>query len=182
MTTFSKENLGPQLQQSYADVIKWINEQPEDLFNTEIVAGKWTTAGHLYHLIKSNRAVNKGMAMPKLALRTMFGKCNREERTYEGLKEKYLGVLAQNGGIKAPKEFAAEEGRVFEKAALIKRFEEELEDTLKTLNNWSEEDLSTYILPHPAIGKLTFREICYFMIYHNSHHLNILKEQYQAVS
>lgn len=172
-----KNQLVQDLSNSFQDTIDWINAQPEDHFNRELVSGKWTIAGHLYHLIKSTKAVSKGMAMPKIGLRTMFGKNNRPERTYQQMVDKYETTLATTN-IKAPSSYEAEAGRQFERHALIRRFEEELQDMIKALNPWKEEDMSVYIMPHPAIGKCTIREFVYFTTLHTYHHLDILKNQY----
>jgi hypothetical protein len=40
---------------------------------------------------------------------------------------------------------------------------------------WKDDQLDHYIAPHPLLGKLTLRELCYFTIYHAGHHLNIIK-------
>lgn len=177
METPTKDQLIQDLKKSFQSTIDWINEQDESQFNEEIIEGKWTIAGHLYHLIKSTKAVSKGMKMPKLALRTMFGKNNRQERTFEEMLEKYETTISQNN-IKAPSDFSAEPGRTFERAELIGRFETELNDFIKALGKWKEDDLGNYIMPHPAIGKCTLREFVYFTTFHTDHHLRTLKENY----
>ena len=115
--------------------------------------------------------------MPKMGLRTMFGKNNRQERTYDEMVMKYKAVLATTN-LKAPSSYEAEPGRAFERAALVLRFQDELQDMTKALDRWSEEDMSVYIMPHPAIGKCTIREFVYFTTLHTYHHLDILKGQY----
>ncbi|MEM7297316.1 MAG: DinB family protein [Bacteroidota bacterium] len=177
MGTPVKQELIRDLETSFREAINWINAQPEEHFNKELVPGKWTIAGHLYHLIKSTKAVSKGMVMPRIGLRTMFGKSNREERTYQDMVDKYKNVLATTS-LKAPPSYSAEPGRTFERPALVQRFEGELQDFIKALDSWSEEDMSVYIMPHPAIGKCTIREFIYFTTLHTYHHLDILKEQY----
>ena len=37
------------------------------------------------------------------------------------------------------------------------------------------DDLDKYVLPHPLLGKVTLREMLYFTIHHNEHHLELLK-------
>jgi len=173
----NKSQLIQDLKNAFQETIDWINEQPESHFNEEIVAGKWSMAGHLYHLIKSTKAVTKGMSMPRLALRTMFGKSNRTERTYDEIVEKYESVVVNNS-FKTLKSYEAEAGRTFERAALIKRFEDELNDFVKVTNKWKEADMSVYIMPHPALGKLTINEFIIFTTFHTYHHLNNLKTNY----
>ena len=162
------------LKAAFETATNWVNSQPEENFNKEITEGKWTIAQHLYHLIKSTKAVSKGMSMNKMVLRGMFGKNNREERTLEELKTKYKNALAQTG-IKAPPEYSAKADRQFDKEELLKRFNGELEDLLKALKKYDEDAASKYIMPHPAIGKCTIREFMYFTILHTDHHLDIMK-------
>lgn len=39
---------------------------------------------------------------------------------------------------------------------------------------WSEAALDRYQLPHPLLGKLTVREMLFFTVYHNAHHLTLV--------
>ena len=168
----------PQLKENLKAAFKrtttWVENQPIENFNKEITEGKWTIAQHVFHLTKSTKAVSKGMSMPKMVLRTMFGKNNREERTLDQLRNKYKGVLAQTG-MKAPPEYSAKVDRQFELKPLIKRFNGELEDMLKALDKFDEAALTKHIMPHPAVGKLTIREFMYFTILHTDHHLELMK-------
>ena len=184
METITKENLIVDLENAFQEVVDWVNSQSEEHLNTVIYPDKWTAAGHVFHLVKSTKSVSKGMGMNKLALRTMFGKNNRTEKTYEEVLHKYntgLSNLKQSDPVAAANissKFAAEPGRIFEKEVLLKRFDDELKDMSKIILKWNEVDLTNYIMPHPAIGKLTMREFIYFTILHTKHHLRILREQY----
>ncbi|NBX80802.1 MAG: DinB family protein, partial [Flavobacteriales bacterium] len=42
-------------------------------------------------------------------------------------------------------------------------------------DNFTEDDLDKYVLPHPLLGKLTLREMLCFTIYHVKHHVEIIK-------
>ena len=46
-----------------------------------------------------------------------------------------------------------------------------IERLVLNINNYSEQQLDTFILPHPLLGKVTLREMMYFTIYHAEHHL-----------
>jgi len=72
--TPTKDQLIADLKLSFQSTVDWINDQTEEHFNKEVILGKWTIAGHLYHLIKSTKALSQGMLMPKEGLSTMFGK------------------------------------------------------------------------------------------------------------
>lgn len=183
MKTPTKENLMLDMEKIFEETINWFNEQPVEHFNKEMVSGKWTMAGHLYHLIKSTKGVSKAMGMPRLVLRTTFGKSNRVERTFDQQYHKYidsLASIAETSGQAAivGAKFVPAEGRTFDKPELIKRFLEELTSMKKQVSKWKEKDLGVYVLPHPAMGKLTIREMIYFTIFHTKHHLDNLQENY----
>ncbi len=185
METPTKETLMIDLDSIAEKMIDWYHEQPEDQFNKEFIAGKWTMAGHLYHLIKSTKGVSKAMAMPKLALRTAFGKSNRTERTFDQQYKKYIDTLfsiaeTTGQGVIPPEKFVPAPGRTFDKEALLKRFSGEIIAMKQQLEKWKEKDLGVYVLPHPAMGKLTIREMIYFTIFHTKHHLDNLQENYVA--
>jgi len=174
----TKEEILNGLESSFSNILAWIEEQPIDKINKEIIEGKWTIAGHYVHLIKSARAVTRGLKMPRIGLRGMFGVNNREERTFDGLREKYEAAIAP--GITAGPDFIAKPGKVYEKEDLIKQIKEELDQFKSIVPKWSEKDLSKYIVPHPAIGKVTLREILFFTIFHTDIHLNTLKTKYEV--
>lgn len=185
METPSKQSLIADLNAIFSDTVSWLESQPEENFNKEMVPGKWTMAGHLYHLIKSTKAVSKGLGMPKLVLRMTFGVNNREERTYDQQYEKYKNGLAEyvsvNGKSAQPSsDYVPEKGRTFEKVSLLKRFEEERVSFVKAFEKISEKDLGKFVVPHPLMGKMTLREITYFTIFHTKHHLDALQSNYQT--
>ena len=173
----NKEKLNIELDKAFQTLIDWVNEQPIENLNEELVPNKWPISHHIYHLVKSTRAVNKGLKMPKMMLKLSFGTNIRKERSYDELVEKYQKVLSENQ-LKAPENFSAKEGRIFDKKELIEKFSITKTNMKKALEKWNETDLTKYVLPHPAIGKCTVREMVCFTIYHTYHHLNILKKEY----
>jgi len=179
MDVQTKSQLTTDLKNAFLETIEWVNQQPADHFNMDMVSGKWTIAGHLYHLIKSTKAVSQGMKMPKAQLEGLFGKINRAERSYEGMIEKYTRTI-NDVKFKTPNPYEAEAGRTFDQPSLIKRFEHELDQFISVLENWKEDDMGNYVMPHPAMGKCTMREFCYFTILHTYHHLNLLKMNYSS--
>lgn len=177
MTSYTKEEIVQKTENIFKDTIEWLSENSEEYNNTIWTEGKWSASQHIFHLVKSTKAVSKGMKLPKLALQGMFGKNNREERGYNQLEKKYKEALASSD-LKAPAEFSSAPDRKFSNEEIIDRFEAEKQDFLKALSKWNEKDMSKYVMPHPAIGKCTVREMCYFTILHTNHHLDILKEKY----
>lgn len=186
MNTLSKPDIVNNLDKAFADTVAWYESQSDENFNKELVEGKWTMAGHLYHLIKSTKAVSKGMGMPKLMLRMTFGVNNRSERSYAEQHQKYKDDLAKvlestGQGAQPGQDFYPQKGREFDKADLIKRFLFEKDSFIEVFNKQSDKDLAKFVLPHPLMGKLNFREMAYFTTFHTKHHLENLKENYTSV-
>ncbi len=184
MEVLSKQQIIEDLNKAFSDTVSWYESQPDENFNKELVVGKWTMAGHLYHLIKTAKAISGGMGMPKLVLKMTFGTNNRTERTFEEQRKKYkdkLAEIASQSGVSAQpgSEYVPTPGKQYDKAALIKRLQEEKKSLLKNFEKHSEKDLGKYLLPHPLIGKMTLREMSYFAVFHTYHHLDSLKENYQ---
>jgi len=136
-------------------------------------AEKWSIAQNADHLIRSVKTTRLAYSLPKFFIRVSFGKPNRSSKTYEELVAKYKLKLEQGGkasGRYIPKITIAK------KFLLIQKWQRENEKYLESLElKWSDDQLDRYIAPHPLLGKLTLRELCYFTIYHTGHHLNIIK-------
>lgn len=146
---------------------------PDDLFF--LSAGeKWSIAENTDHLVKAVKATRTAYTLPKFITRTFFGKPNRPSRTYEELVAKYKMKLDQGGkasgryipGKMIPKKFL-----------LVQQWQKENEKYLEALElNWTDGQLDQYLAPHPLLGKITLRELCYFTIYHTGHHLNTIRK------
>jgi hypothetical protein len=155
--------------QQFVDYIQSLNTD-EFLYRKE---NKWSAGQHADHIVRSIRPVNMALGLPKIAPRLLFGKSNRPSRTFDGLVEKYQDKLAKGGqasGRFVPKEITPQEKPLLPKA--IMHYTNEL---CKKVEKLSEEELDTYLLPHPLLGKLTFREMLYFTAYHAEHHHLIAK-------
>lgn len=50
-----------------------------------------------------------------------------------------------------------------------------LDQLIKSIQKYSEQELDQTILPHPLLGKITLREMLYFTIYHVEHHHHLTK-------
>lgn len=132
--------------------------------------GKWTAGQQLEHIIKSVRPVRLALSLPAFLLRIIFGKANRDSKSYEALVEKYKQKLLAGGQASAPfiPGIVGIEDRKNLSAKLLT-----LTNSLSNhISSFSEEQLDAHILPHPLLGKLTLREMLYFTIYHVAYHEN----------
>jgi len=137
--------------------------------------GKWSAGQNLDHLIRAIKPLQLAYGLPKIALTVLFGKTNRPSRTYDELVTKYKTKLAAGG--KASRPFIPPTIRFERKDDLVKKYTEQKQKLVSKIEKQSEIDLDKYILPHPLLGKVTLREMLYFTIHHNEHHLELLKNR-----
>jgi hypothetical protein len=153
---------------------KYISQLNKEQF--EISAnGKWSAGQNLDHLIRAIKPLQVAYSLPKFALVVLFGKANRPPRTYDELVIKYKAKL--NAGGKASGPFIPPAVDFEKKDRLLKKYATQKQKLIKKIEKQSETDLDKYILPHPLLGKLTLREMLYFTIHHNEHHLDLLKSR-----
>ena len=137
---------------------------PED-FSAQQVG--WSYAQNLDHLIRSATAIANALALPKLLIRTLFGKATNS-RTSDDVRSKYLAQLdqgSQAGGKFVP---TGSQGQ----ADMLRQWDRVSSKLLTNLDRWSEQQLDTLRLPHPLLGKLTVREMLFFTEFHTRHHLD----------
>jgi len=137
--------------------------------------GKWSAGQNLDHLIRAIKPLQLAYSLPKFALTILFGKTNRPSRTYDEVVNNYKTKLGAGG--KASKPFIPPTIKFEKKDELIKKYDEQKQKMISKIEKQSETDLDKYILPHPLLGKVTLREMLYFTIHHNEHHLELLKKR-----
>lgn len=157
-----------------ASFVQFVNKQSETQFMAR-PNNKWSVGQNIEHLIKSLSPVNLALKMPAFVLRFQFGKPNRKPRTYPELVIRYNQKL-QAGG-RAPGRFIPPTILWSDKDKKLEVFNHEKDIMIKRLNTWSEDQLDSYLIPHPLLGKLTIREMLFFSSYHIEHHLRLLKER-----
>ena len=138
---------------------------------------KWSIAQNVRHLIISANTTKYAFSFPRFILRLYIGKPNRASRSYDELVAKYKLKLEQ-GGVATnrfiPKTVSPED----EKERILVNFSNATRSLISSIEKkWNDAQLDQYIAPHPLLGKITLRELCYFTIYHTEHHLNIIKER-----
>lgn len=169
----TKSEITSLLSQKHQQFLSIFPSLSEKEFTTS-VNGKWSPAQQLDHIIRSVQPVVWAFSLPTFIPGLLFGKANRPSKTYDALVEKYQAKLAAGGratGRFIPKGIAFQN----REAAIMK-----LNDLVKRLNTnierQTEAALDTRILPHPLLGKLTYREMLYFTAYHAEHHEKATKK------
>lgn len=176
MSIYNKEELANALKEKVEAFNNHISNLNEEAFEAT-PGGKWSAGQNLDHLIRSIRPLQLAYSLPKFILKLLFGKANRPSRSYEELIVKYETKLKAGG--RASGQFIPPIISFEKKENLMKNYDQHKEKLSSKILNQKEEYLELYVLPHPLLGKLTLREMLYFTIYHNEHHLRILKERDQ---
>ncbi|WP_341841285.1 DinB family protein [Chitinophaga caseinilytica] len=165
----------PEIQQlldkSFSDFTTFIGSLSDHRF---IVSpeGKWSAGQQLDHLIRSAKPVNKALSMPRFFLR-WFGKPAKASRSFEEIRDVYRDRL-QHGAV-STRPYIPPVTEIGQRETLLKQFDQQKSKMIGLVGNWDEPELDRYQLPHPLLGKLTTREVLYFTIYHNYHHLHTLQ-------
>jgi len=137
--------------------------------------GKWSAGQNLEHLIRAIQPLQQAYGLPKFVLRILFGITNRPSRSYEDVVAKYKSKLTAGGRASGP--FIPPVITFERKDELIKKYERHKKKLTAKIEKQKEVDLDKYILPHPLLGKVTLREMLFFTIHHNEHHLESLKNR-----
>lgn len=171
----TKTVLQQTLQADYQLFCQFLNEMSLAQFECQ-KEGKWTPGQQLQHMVLSVRPVRLIMMAPKWILALVWRKSNRPSKSFDGLVEKYKLKLAQGG--RASKMFQPKWIAYAQHQKLTKALQTEVQLLNNLIEQYSENDLDTYLLPHPLLGKLTIREMLYFTIYHVAHHKASIEHLY----
>jgi len=168
----SKSDIIDALQNSFQEISTFLETVPDEIFH-QSNNKKWSIAENLEHLILSNKPIASVLKKNKLFF-TPFGFSFKGSESLEILKDNYHLKL-RTTGPPPNNSFKPKETDNFSKEELQNNWKTIAPKYAPRLEKWSEKDLDRFRLPHPLLGKLTFREMLFFTIFHNEHHLNTMK-------
>lgn len=170
----SKEEIISALEEIKSEIQEHFNQPlPEELY-AKAENEKWSIAQNMDHLIRSIQPLTSGLGHPKMAIKMMYGSNKKKiNRSYDEIFELYnskIGDGFKAGGIYVPNVEHSQEQHV-------SKLSSELEKLIDIFQNkWDDKDMDGIMVPHPAIGKITVRELFFFTIFHMKIHLNTIKE------
>lgn len=171
----SKEQIVAELAESFNSLADVCVQVQYGNFNTS-VEGKWSAGENIQHLVNATKMTNVAFNVPKFVHVLLYGKPHRASHGYSKVVDNYLRQLnhgAKASGVYVPKK------RDYKKELLQQRIQAQGDKLIASINNkWNEEQLDRYVIKHPILGLLTLRELAYFTIYHNDHHLKTIKQYY----
>ncbi len=169
---YHKNEIKKSLEKAFQLVENSVSETEEKLF-LEHDNGKWSISENFQHLILSAIPVASSLKKAKI-LFSVFGHAKRASRSFDQLLQDYKLVL-KNGAV-ATSRFVPDAAQEYKKSEMISNWKMIGNKFQSRINLWSEEDLDKYRIPHPVLGKLTFREMLFFTIFHTNHHLKRINE------
>lgn len=168
----NKQDIAQQIQEK-VEILTSFLEQLDAAAFVQTPNEKWTAAQQTQHLIKSVNPLNLALSLPKLTF-LVYGKAKKHRNMEEVIKV-YQDVL-DNGGKSTSTFNPSSNANKLDKSKLIADLRKAYATYAKKIQQWTEDELDKYRVPHPLIGKLTMREMAYFTIYHIGFHTNSIKE------
>jgi len=134
-----------------------------------LIPAKWSMADQQGHLLLSAYQVTGVYKQPDTFFEP-FGSPPILKRSYEDLFKLYQQRLAD--GQKATPDSIANPEDLLNSSDGLDAWKAVCQKLINRLNeNWTEERLDKFVVPHPALGLITTRELLFFQIFHSNHHL-----------
>lgn len=139
----------------------------------------WSPADNVRHLLKSVRPVVSALHLPGPVLALLFGPARAPSRGYEQMRETYHARLGAGGraGRFAPSPLVAPPDLEAWRVELMRRRVRTEMALAAAVRRLGERTLERRRLPHPLLGKLTVREMLFFTLYHQLHHVENVRRR-----
>jgi hypothetical protein len=172
---FSIPEISARLRNASTSYLDYCQSVPDEIFFRQ-PAEKWSVAQQTKHLYKATKTGLLAFTLPAFVVRMVGGRPNRPSRNYDELVEKYKQKLGSGG--KASKRYIPKPiSAAYGKNRLLTRFNGAMHRMADVIErNGNEKKMDHYIVPHPLLGKITLRELCYFTIHHAYHHLQTIQQ------
>jgi hypothetical protein len=171
----TKGEIIKELEQSFQLLSDACHSVNDELFN-QSRENKWTPAENFQHLVTSTKMTSLAFTLPKFVHVILYGKPQRTSHGFSKVVDNYKQKLnegAQASGAYVPKKTN------YQKEEIKSKLAAEGNKLIAALDKkWSDEQLDNYQISHPILGLLTVRELAYFTIYHNGHHLETVRKLY----
>lgn len=162
----------PALAQALTDSFAAVEEVMTRVDDTTFHArpyGRWSIGENVDHLVLSSMGIASVLGRDKADLARFRAPEPRTSRTYPELATTYFVRIA---GRTAPPSVSPDPDAPKSREELLSSWRTIATKYAERLPaNWTEDELDDYLLQHPGFGPLTLREMLYFTIFHNYHHL-----------
>ena len=174
--------LADEARRIHAESVHYWRAYPLEAFFTRPEPEVWAPADQVRHLTRAVRAVNKGLTLPRPVLVILFGWSRRPSRTFDVLMTDYKAVLTAGGraGRFAPPAVPSTQQTTDGRERIMSLHAVAIDEFARAVERWTARGLERYRLPHPLLGKLTVREMVYFTLLHNVHHVQVAERRRRA--
>ncbi|WP_293912442.1 DinB family protein [Deinococcus sp.] len=165
----SREEIISALQDTASSLVAWFGELSPERYFQAPPSGKWSLDQHLRHVTLVLERVGLGFAELRPA-EVQAG----PGRTYLQLRDDYRAALSAGGTT--PPAFApapASQQTAAAQAQALQALQSASVTLVQHLGQpgWTEHALDSVRLPHVLLSQLSAREMLFFTVYHNLHHL-----------
>ncbi|MGI8892193.1 MAG: DinB family protein [Bacteroidia bacterium] len=167
----NRQELIEKLYKAHNSFLDYMMSLSDEEFNLRY-NNKWSASQQLEHINLCLKPLIKIYSYPKIIIRIIFGKTNRNSKPYDLFIAKYEERVAK--GTNPPGRFLPK-GINIEREAQVKGLTYSLNKLCNQVSGFTERQLDKLIMPHPMFGKVTMREMLYFTIHHVKHHEEITK-------
>ncbi len=143
------------------------------------IGSGWSPADTVRHLTKSIRPVAQGLRAPRFVHALLFGPARRPSRSYAEVRDAYRARLEQgvDAGRFAPRPLPPPADGEELRSEVMARHEQAATALRAQVARWPEKALDRCRMPHPVLGKITVREMLFFTLYHNLHHVLVVERR-----
>lgn len=135
---------------------------------------KWTAGQQMDHIFRTTFLLPLAFKMPTFITGLLLGRVTRYPMEYDQLVQKY--VLKLEKGAKATTLFTPGKIPYSYRITLADKLINKVSKINAAIDIIPEKELDQFMLPHPILGKITYREMLYFTMYHVNHHYALVKK------
>ena len=173
MNSMNRLELADALLEKHQEFAELIADLTEAQF-LQAPENKWNAGQQLDHLYRSIRPLALAYRLPSIVPALLFGKSKAGSGSYKQLVQRYQAKL--DAGAKATAAYQPQAIPYSVRRKASSALLDNASITANKIRSRTEQQLDEYRLPHPLIGKVSFREMGYFTIYHVGHHLELTKK------
>lgn len=160
----TKQELIKTFYDNHQEIIDFVNS----LSNEQLTYSNnrtWTAAQQLHHVYLVILPFPKILPSKEYILEK-FGKINRPTWDYDKVVENYFITSRQS-----PQQYLPEHISPQQKIIITVDMQKVMQTIQELLNQYTDTELDTLVIPNPLLGNLTIRETFFLMSYHAKHHL-----------
>ncbi|MDJ1500085.1 DinB family protein [Xanthocytophaga agilis] len=165
MYTFSEIKIA--LSESLAKIEQFIQTVSPAILHAKPTV-KWSIAEELFHLISSDMGSAQAFCQSVATLR----ETKHNLRNYNEIITEYREKYATGGTVIPTRLIPNEETHNRQQMQFLDDFSKAASALQQSLSTWTEDTLDLFtVWKHPLLGPVTAREMLFFTIFHNRHHL-----------